>query len=239
MNRAGRIWKFAGLCVLASISLGARSSSGQLPSDVRSNHWAASAVGQVLKSGVMAAAEDHQFHGEAHVTRAQAVIALAVMAKKLEAGGWQIGESAPVPDKVSKTLAKKSWQTKPVTRYEFASVMVRFGNYFAKAAIKPAPGATDLGKSEFMPVKPKITIPVSSPAYSSLKYLVDNKMINPTAPLLKADNTPVQASELSRGIAEVAAGVSNKLTELGHDAEGNTPDKSFHPKKPVPRHARS
>jgi hypothetical protein len=53
-------------------------------------------------------------------------------------------------------------------------------------------------------------------------------MIWPGSPLLKADSQPVKGEELSRGISEMAAGLNNRLTELGLDAEGNTPDASSH-----------
>jgi hypothetical protein len=238
MKRAMDLCRFLGLCVLvaASISAAPRSLTGQLPSDVRADHWAAGAVEQILKSGVMSVQDDHQFHGEAHVTHIQAVIALAAIAKKLEAGTWQVGVSKPVPEKVEKTLTQTAWQTKPVTRYELASALVRFGNYFTKAVARPKPDAKDLGKSEILAANVKVPVSPGSPAYAAFKFLSDGKMITPTSPLLKADNLPIKAGELSRGIAEAAVGVNDKLTEMGHDENGNTPDKSFHPKKPAPRH---
>jgi len=57
-------------------------------------------------------------------------------------------------------------------------------------------------------------------------------MIHADSPLLHADTTFVKASELSLGLAEMASGLTDKLTELGLDADGNTPDNSFHSKKP-------
>jgi hypothetical protein len=224
-------------CVLAALSIMTSSTSlaGQLPSDVRSNHWAAGAVEQVLSSGVMKLEDDHQFHGEAHVTHIQAVIALAALAKKLETSNWKLGEIKPVPDKVEKTLTQAAWQAKPVTRYELASALARFGNYFAKAVTRPKPDAKDLGKSVILAANVKVPVQAGSPAYASYQYLAAGRMISPTSPLLRADNLPLKAAELSRGIAEAAAGVNDKLTEMGHDETGSTPDKSFHPKKPAPR----
>jgi hypothetical protein len=206
--------------------------AGQLPTDVRSDHWAAGAVEQVLKSGVMSVLPDHQFHGEAHVTHIETVVALAAITKMLEAGTWQLGVSKPVPDNVEKTLSHETWKTRFVTRYELASALVRFGNYFTKAVSRPGPGAKDLGKSIILPANTKIPVPAGNPAYGAYKYLVDGRMISQTSPLLKADNLDLKAGELSRGIAEAADGVGDKLTEMGKDAEGNTPDKSFHTKKP-------
>jgi hypothetical protein len=234
MLRAIDLRKALGLFVLvaASISVLARSATCQLPSDVRSNHWAASAVQQILKSGVLSVLEDHQFHGEAHVTHLQAVVALAAVSKKLLAGTWTPGESTPVPGKVAKTLANNAWESKPVTRYELASVLVRFGNYFTKAVPRPKPNAKDLGASEILPSNVKTPVQPGNPAYDAYKFLSDGRMITPKSPLLKADSQFLKAGELSRGVADAAAGISDKLTELGHDESGNTPDKSFHPKKP-------
>jgi len=236
MIRAIDLCRLPGLCilVLASVAAAAPTFAAELPSDVRSNHWAAGAVEQILRSGVMSVQDDHQFHGEAHVTHLQAVIALAAIAKKLETGTWQVGESKPVPDKVEKTLTQTAWQTKLVTRYEFASALVRFGNYFAKAVARPKPDAKDLGKSEILPSNVKVSVLPGSPAYAACKFLADGRMISPTSPLLKPDNLPVKAAELSRGIADVAAGVNDKLTAMGQDEQGNTPDKSFQNKKPAP-----
>lgn len=203
----------------------------QLPPDVRSNHWAAGAVQEILQSGVMTLQDDHQFHGEARVTRGQAVIALAKLAEKLEKGSWQTHPSKPVPDKVSKTLGQGDWEAQAVTRFEMASVFSRFGDYFANAISRPQPGAKDLGKSEILPTGVKIPVPASHPAYKALKYLTDHKMITATSPLLKADSQPVKGAELSRGLAEMADGLNNLFTELGKDENGETPDNSFHPKK--------
>ncbi len=237
MKRTIDLCRVLSLCGLIAGSISAWSpyAAGQLPSDVRSNHWAAGAVEQILKSGVMSVQDDHQFHGEAHVTHLQVVIAIAAIAKKLEGGAWQVGDSKPVPDKVEKTLRQASWKSKPVTRYELASVLARFGNYFTRAVSRPKPDAKDLGKSDILASNVKAPVPPGSPAYAAYKYLVDGRMISATSPLLKPDNLPVKAGELSRGIAEAAAGVNDKLSEMGHDEFGNTPDKSFKAKKPTPR----
>ena len=216
-------------CLLTTLAL-----ADQLPSDVRSNHWAAGAVQEILQSGVMTSQDDHQFHGEAHVTHGQAVIALAKLAEKLEKGGWHALPSKPVPDKVSKTLGEGDWETQSVTRYEMASVLSRFGDYIANGMPHPQPGAKDLAKSEALPTGVKIPVPTSHPAYKALKYLTDHKMITAASPLLKADSQPVKGAELSRGLAEMADGLNNLFTELGKDENGNTPDNSFQPKKSSP-----
>jgi len=204
----------------------------QLPSDVRSNHWAATAVQQTVKLGIIPLQSDHQFHGEAHVTRTEAVNALAALARQLLAGSWQVQKSEPVPEKVAATMQQDAWKNKQVTRYELSSVLSRFGNYFAHAVTRPKPGSTDVGRSAIPPKGVSPGVPTTHPAYTALKFLTDNRMIHADSPLLHADTTFVKASELSLALAEMASGLTDKLTELGLDADGNTPDNSFHSKKP-------
>jgi S-layer homology domain len=207
--------------------------NAQLPSDVRQSHWAANAVKQVLANHVMSTQADHQFHGEAHVTRQEAVIAIAAIARQLESGSWHLETAKAVPDKVNKTLSTPDWQSKPVTRYEMASVLARFGNYFASAVTRPAPGTKNLGKSTALADKVTIGVPVSSPAYPALKYLADGRMIAMNSDLLKANTEFVKAAVLSRAIAQAAAGLVDRMTELGQDSDGNTPDSTFHNRKTV------
>ena len=238
MKPAANIWIYlrigiVGIGVVVSLAAGALSVSAQLPPDVRSNHWAAGAVAQIVKSGVMTVYPDHEFKGEEHVTHAQAVIALAEVAKRLEAGTWQAGDAKPVPDKIAKVLTKSAWQSKLVTRYDLASVLVRFGNYYLKAVSRPNPGAKDLGKSVTLPTIVKIpqSVNASNPAYGALKYLTQGRMISADSPLIKADNVHTKAVELSHAIAQVVDGLADRMTELGLDEMGNTPDKSFHQSK--------
>lgn len=234
MNPLSRGVRLTAVCLLSGFVLDMpRLCSAQTPHDVRGSHWAARAVEQVLSSGVMHLEADHEFHGEAHVTRRDAVIALATLTKQLETGTWKSTTSKPIPDKVSKTLSQGAWETRQVTRFELASVLSRFANYYARAVPRPKPGAKDLAKSRAVPTGVVVPGPVSNPAYASLKYLTEGHMIQPTSPLLKADTVFLKGVELSQGIAEAAAGLTDRLTELGLDADGSTPDASFHKKKTV------
>jgi hypothetical protein len=85
-------------------------------------------------------------------------------------------------------------------------------------------------KSAVLPPKATIAVSPASPAYASLTYLANNHMIWPGSPLLKPDDQPIRGAELSRALAEMVAGLNNLVTDLGHDEEGNTPDKSFQKK---------
>lgn len=202
-----------------------------LPSDVRPNHWAASYVQEALDNGVMGLPDGKEFHGEAKMTHGQAVIALAKLAQMLEAGTWKAQPSRPVPDSVLKPLEHGDWKTQRVTRYEMAKVLASMGDYVSHGLSRPVPDAKNLAQSEVFPPKPKITLPKTHPAHDALAYLVDNNMVLPKSPLLTADEKPLLGGELSRAAADMVVGVTNRLTEVGKDENGETPDAGFH-KKP-------
>jgi hypothetical protein len=212
--------------------VGSVASAQTLPSDVRSRHWAAPYVQQALKNGVLAPNEDHNFHGEAKVTRTQAVIALAKLARALESGQWQARPSVALPDKVTRTLEQGDWKQKPVTRYVLAAILARFGDYIKNGLPRPKPGSKDLGKSEALPPRATVTLARTHPAYESLSYLAGNRMLWPNSPLLKPDDKPVPGRDLSTALAQLAVGLSDRMTELGLEPDGSTPDRTFQNKRP-------
>src|SRR5215470_16828377 len=138
-----RSWFLAGV----GLWLTPMTAGGQVPSDVRNGHWAGQAVQQVLQNGVMTPEADKLFHGEAKVTHTQAAIAIANLAKALEAGKWTPGKSAPVSMKIVPTLERGDWRRQKVTRYALASVLARMGDYIAKGVER---GRKDLAKSEIL-----------------------------------------------------------------------------------------
>jgi len=187
-----------------------------LPPDVRPGHWSAPAVTRILNTGVLHVQPDGQFHGDAKVTRAEAVTALAALARKLVDSAWESGgRSKPVPDSVSSLWAKTNWKAEPVRRYAFAAIVTRFGDYVTNGAKRPAPN-TKTGQSEAIPPV-SVTFPHGSPAYDALKYLADNRMIRPGSPLLKPDSSPLLGADLSRALADLATGINDRFTELGID----------------------
>ena len=204
--------------------------STPLPPDVRPGYWAASYVQEALDNGVMSVSDDKQFHGEAKVTRAQAIVAIAKLAQALEKGKWQTQPSRPVGGEVLKPLEHADWRTQKVTRYELAKTLASMGDYVANGLPRPAPDAKNLGKSMALPPKATLKITKTNPAYSSLVYLADANMIAADSPLLLADSKPLLGSELSRALAQMVIGLANRFTDLGLDEQGNTPDKSFHAK---------
>ncbi len=217
-----------GFC-LAPLSIGVQAAG--LPSDVRSNHWAAHAVEETLANGVMSTQSDGQFHGEAKVTRGQTVIALAKLAHAVEDGKWHAAKSHSVPDSIVPFLEKGDWRQRPVTRYMLASLLARFGDYVNNGVTRAPAGSKETGKSEALPDKVAVKLAAGHPAYAALTYLAAERMIWPGSPLLQADSQPVKGAELSRALAEMVSGLNDRLTELGHDAEGNTLDPSFQRKK--------
>lgn len=215
----------AGLCLLTSGSGIAQ----KKPTDVRPNHPSTQAVQQVLDTGVMAFTDGTNFRGEAKVTRTQAVIAIAKLARAVETRQWKAKASVAVPGNAKNMQVVDT--TQPVTRYTLANALSRFGNYLANGLPRPAAVAKDLAKSEVLPERPRITVASSHPAYASLTYLVERRMLWPGSPLLKPDDKPLQSAELSQALAEMATGLTNLWSELGKDELGNTIDQSSRKKK--------
>ncbi len=206
--------------------------AASLPTDVPANHWAASAVTQSLDNNILSLSETNHFQGDSIVTHAQALIALAKLAKILETGSWHTAASIPIKNKTETMLKQGNWKKRPLTRYALAEVLVRFGDFTTNGLPRPPADANDLGKSEALPAKVTITLASSNPAYGSLTYLAKNRMISANSPLIKPDNLPLHGSDLSTALAEMITGLNDRLTKLGLDANGSSNDASFHVKKP-------
>ena len=207
--------------ILAASLFAVSAQSARAQSDVRSNHWAAGAVTRALQAGLMRTQTDGLFHGDSKVTRMEAVVALSKLGRILVDGAWKAPEkSRPVPGTVTAVWDKTNWKAEPVRRYAFAAMLTRFGDYVAKGLPRPVAGAA-LGKSEVLPEVP-VKLSPQSPAYESLTYLARNRMIKPASVLLNADSAALSGSELSRALAELATGVTEKLTDLAKNADGST-----------------
>ena len=214
-----------GLC-LAALPAGA--TGGALPSDVQSGHWASAAVQEVLDNHVMDLPDGRHFRGESLVTRAQASIALAKLARELTAGTWHASPSRPVPSSVEQRLGTTDWQNRPVTRYVLAASLARSADYVTNGLRRPGPQDKDLAKSIAFPDIPEIKVARTNPAYSSLAYLANNHMVWGDSPLLHTGSQPLRGGEMAHALTEMITGVNNRLTPLGHDESGSTPDKTFH-----------
>lgn len=228
MQRRG--FRTAQIIALGCVALSARTTAQSLPPDVRAGHWASTPVQVALRNHILSVEADKDFHGDAKMTHLQAVLALARLGKALETGAWQ--GSATVPVTVARTgVSPRSgaWESQSVSRYVFATVLTRMGDYANAGLARPQPTAKDLGKSAVLPPV-TITLPKSSPAYEALTYLASRRMVGPGSALLSADDKPLKASEMSRALRELVIGLTDRLTELGHDADGNTHDEAFHSK---------
>ena len=201
----------------------------QVPPDVRTSHWASVSVTRAVKTGLLKLQSDGQFHGDAKVTRVEAAKALAELGRVLVDGTWKSGgRSRHVPDSVAAIWEKTSWKTETVRRYAFAEILVRLGDYVANGVPRPPKGAK-VGESSAIDT---VTATRSdSPATYAVAYLAANKMIQPGSPLLKLNGPPLLGGELSRSLAAFIEGVNDRLTELGKNPDGSTPDDAFH-KKP-------
>lgn len=216
------------LCAALLLSPAVRACAAPRPPDVPSGHWASAAVSEALANHAMALESDGRFHGEARVTHSDASIAMARLARLLLSRNWRRAASKPIRQSVMPLLSSGKWKQRPVTRYMLASVISRFGDYVSNG-IPPAPaGAKDLRKSELIP--PPAAIPAGSPDGSALRFLVSHNMLWAGSPLATKPGAPLIGAELSRAMSELVVGYTNEVTPLGLDANGNTPDASFHTK---------
>lgn len=204
-----------------------RAGAGPLPPDIRAGHWASSAVARMLDSGVLRLQPDGKFHGDAKVTRSEALAAVSALGHSLLDGTWKAGgRSRAVPDSVTAIWNKTSWRTEPVRRYVFAAILARFADYVANGLPRPAAG-TNVGQSVAISTV-DLKLPESSPGYPALSFLAHNRMITAGSALMKPDATPLQGGDLSRALAELAVGLNDRLTDLGKTADGSTHDEAFH-----------
>lgn len=193
-----------------------------LPSDVRSNHWAAGAVRRVLQTQLLKNEADGKFHGEARVTRQEALTAIAKLAKYLNENRWKpVVASKPVPTKTIQLFDTTNWRTQPVRKYVFASTLTRFADYFANGVQRPMPGDATLAKSTVIPTV-TIKLPSTHPAFPGLSYLAKNRMVQPGSPLLQPNNNDLTGAELSLALSQMAIGLNNLVSPLGKTEDGNS-----------------
>ena len=106
------------------------------PTDIRPKHWATEAVSTVLNNKVMDFSSGTQFRGEAQVTRTEAVIALAKLAKCVETGTWKIGKIEPISGNAESLGTQSNWTKQPVTRFILAKTLASIGNYITAAHLR-------------------------------------------------------------------------------------------------------
>ena len=236
MRNAGSVFGgkrcISGFTAVAFLALIMPSLTAQtLPSDVQTSHWAAQSVRQLLQNGVVSPSADKKFHGADKMTHKEAAIALAKLAKSLEAGSWKKQKSVPVSVKTLDSLQGADWQAQPVTRYTFAVVAARIGDYVSNGLPRPPANARDLSKSAALGDKPILKISKSNAAYSALTYLASNRMIHADSSLIKGDDKPLLGRDLSLAMTEMVTGLTDRLTELGHDENGGTIDVNSNKKR--------
>lgn len=217
--RRGVFWLCVGALALPSWALGQA-----LPPDVRADHWAASAVTSVLTNKVMRLTDGKQFHGDAKVTRTEAIIAIANLARLLEAQQWKTKPSNALVKRAEVLVDQTDWKSQPVTRFAFAKVIARSGDYFTNAMKRGAPNSKDRAKSVAIPARGSLKVPTSHPAYASLSYLISKNALWSNSPLLLPDDKPVAPKEVSTALAQMLAGMNNIVTDLGKEPDGSTPD---------------
>ncbi len=204
-----------------------------LPADVPSTHWAAHSVSDVVRNGVLSL-ENGKFKGEKPVSHRQAAVALARMGQLLETHGWHGRLSVPAPDKIIVGIENGAWERQPVTKYAFAVMLARMADFVANGLPRPPAGADDLARSVILPPVTTLKIPVADPAYSALVFLTRGRMAGPDSPLLRPDAHDITAAEMGKALAQLAFGLNDRATPLGHNPDGSTKDSNDHHPKPKP-----
>ncbi len=204
----------------------------ETPSDVKSGHWAKHSTLRLIEMGVLGLRGGGKFGGDQPPTRTEVAKALVAWAKRLEAGTWKSEKSAAVSASALSTLDDKNWAGRPLTRYVLADTLARAGDYFARSLPSAPRGDKTVASSRSLPSPPKITLTQGHPAYVSLNYLAAHRMLDAHSPLLHPEGGSLNAAEFSSVLARAAAGLVDRVTPLGLDENGSTPDKSFHPKRP-------
>lgn len=195
------LWSAAAFCFVA-LALSASAANG--PKDVPAGHWARPAVLAVTDSGVMML-QNNAFHGEASVTRIELAQAIERWVRAIEAGKWQ--DSTAVPNRLPK---RADWRKAKITRYELAATLDRLATYASLALKKNG----TFGNSEALGPKADISrIPRKSPAYQSLRYLAQNRMVSKTSILLKPTKDRITGEQLSACLTSALAGLCDRLTD--------------------------
>jgi hypothetical protein len=197
--------------------------SGAPPDVAPSRAWAAPAVRQLIANGVLGESALRRTWSKAPISHAAAAVALARLAKIVEERRWKPAPSVPVPERMPKAVQNR-WRGQIVTGDVFAAALAKVGGYVANGVPEPhAAHPADLGKSITIQVG-KVTAKPGTPVYASLQYLALRRTMSPDSPLLKGDSKPITAGELSLALAQWIDGLNDRMTELGHDKYGNTPD---------------
>lgn len=224
-------YSIAPLFALGCLACAGPLSAQSPPPDVRPGHWAAAPVQAALQNHILSLQADKNFHGDAKVTHLQAVIALARLGQALESGSWHAAPSVPISAAKTRVPPKEgSWEGRTVTRYVFATALTHMADYANNGIVRAKPTEKETGKSTLIPPPVAVKISKSNPAYDSLNFLASHRMVGPKSALLQADDKPLQAGEMSDALREFVLGLNDRVTDLGHDAEGNTHDEAFHPK---------
>ena len=208
-----------------------RSFAAELPTDVKLDNWAATAVARCLKEGALSVQKDQLFHGDDLVSSLEAATSLAKLAQSVRSGKWRAGSGKPVSAAGKKKIETTNWETKSITRYAFAAIISRYADFYVRGIKRPSPQSKALGKSVLIPVV-KIPSDTSNPAFVSLDYLAKRHLIQPGSPLLNPSARTISGIEMSHIIRDLALGMVDQDTNLGLDEFGATPDNTFHKPKP-------
>ncbi len=219
------------LCACCALFVTSRGIAQSLPSDVRTNHWASSAISSVLTNKVMRLPDGKQFRGDAKVTRTEAIIAIANLAHALEAQQWKTKPSIGLAKRADILADQMDWKTQPVTRFALARILARAGDYFMNGVRRGAQNSKDRGKSVKLPPRANVKLPSTHPAFASLTYLASKNGLWNNSPLLTPDEKSVTGQEVSKALAQMLLGLNDAVTDMGKEPDGSTPDRPIQKKK--------
>lgn len=206
------------VAAMSALLLLAGGASCQKITDVPANHWASGSVQELVRAGVMEA-PNGKFRGNEHITRREAVRALARYVRMVDKGK-QLG-IAPVALKAASPAQMKPDQ--PVSRYEFAYALARMAAFLQKGL--PRPSGKIFGESEAIPPASATQTPKNEPAHADAAFLAKARMLWPKSPLLRADGTKLTGNDLAQILGQLVVGLIDRYTDepqnridLGTDA---------------------
>jgi hypothetical protein len=160
-------------------------------------------------------ASDGKFRGGDPLTRTELILAMAALGRSLERGEWTTANGKPFKSLESDAPSPKI--SKVVTRYEAAAVIARLARFAAAGIPK---GSVRYSKSIVLPKVESIsTVKPSDPAYASVQYLAQNRMIAPGSILGKPGPQPVTGKELAGAAAAVITGLVDARTDEPQNRE--------------------
>jgi hypothetical protein len=201
----------------AALLIAAAPIKAQTPNDIPANHWAAKAAAETIRHGILTTT-NNQFRGTQPITRTEMANAIAKLAQTLENGTWTNTQTPPLQNPAA---LETPADIRTVTRYETAALLCKIAAYTQKAL--PKPPAKPILQSTALPnikLNPKLK---NTPAYTSLQYLAQNRMLSPNSPLLTTQPNTLNTAQVTKILADLILGITDRRTDEPQNKDTITP----------------